>query len=110
MPTAHVAMCQSPRHTLGCGSTVDEPGQRSLYAMLRATLMARVYALQDRMMDFVLKHCLICARAPHRTRTAPHAHRTRTARALHRTARADRRVSPRLADDRPRVRVLLSRR
>ena len=101
-------MCQSPRHTLGCGSTVDEPGQLSLYAMLRAMLMARVYALQDRMMDFVLKHCLICARAPHRTRTAPHAHRARTA--PRRTARADRRVSPRLADDRPRVRVLLSRR
>ena len=61
-------MCQSPRHTLGCGSTVDEPGQLSLYAMLRAMLMARVYALQDRMMDFVLKHCLICARHTHTAR------------------------------------------
>ena len=61
-------MCQSPRHTLGCGSTVDEPGQLSLYAMLRAMLMARVYALQDRMMDFVLKHCLICAHHTHRAR------------------------------------------
>ena len=59
----------SPRHTLGCGSTVDE-GQRSLYAMLRAMLMARVYALQDRMMDFVLKHCLICARHTHRASPA----------------------------------------
>ena len=63
-------MCQSLRHTLGCGSTVDEPGQRTLYAMVRATLMARVYALQDRMMDFVLKHCLICAHTSHHTRTA----------------------------------------
>ena len=104
MPTAHVAMCQSPRHTLGCGSTVDEPGQRSLYAMLRATLMARVYALQDRMMDFVLKHCLICARAPHRTRTALHAHRTRTA--PHRTRAA----ASRRRHRRPSARVLLSRR
>ena len=52
------------RHTLGFGSDVDGSGQRSLYGLLRATLMARVYALQDRMMDFVLKHCLICAHSP----------------------------------------------
>ena len=52
------------RHTLGLGSDVDGPGQRSPYGLLRAALMARVYALQDRMMDFVLKHCLICAHSP----------------------------------------------
>ena len=52
------------RHTQGLGSDVDGPGQRSLYGLLRAALMARVYALQDRMMDFVLKHCLICAHSP----------------------------------------------
>ena len=55
-------MCQSPGHTLHRGSSLNEPGRRSLYAMLRATLMARVYAMQDRMMDFVLK---ICAPALH---------------------------------------------
>ena len=56
------------RHTQGLGSDVDGPGQRSLYGLLRAALMARVYALQDRMMDFVLKHCLICAHSPNRAR------------------------------------------
>ena len=68
-----VAQCRVPtpsvlasgmRHTQGLGSDVDGPGQRSLYGLLRAALMARVYALQDRMMDFVLKHCLICAHSP----------------------------------------------
>ena len=63
VPTPSV-LASGMRHTQGLGSDVDGPGQRSLYGLLRAALMARVYALQDRMMDFVLKHCLICAHSP----------------------------------------------
>ena len=53
-------MCLPPaRHTLQGGTNPPEGAQQRSW--LTAALMSRVYALQDRVMDFVLKRCIICA-------------------------------------------------
>lgn len=57
----------------GQGVTTNEP--QSMYGMVRAALMSNVYALQDRLMDAVLKRCIICAHERPlclRPRAAPH--------------------------------------
>ena len=58
---------------VGQGVTTNEP--QSMYGVVRAALMSNVYALQDRLMEYMLKSCIICAHEPpplRPRRAAPH--------------------------------------